>query len=136
VLGYGHYVAMCLNRYTNGWYLFDDTRCTPVADEADVVSPHAYILFYRRRGAAAPESAAVAADVAVAEPAGVEQPVDEPAPAPASAPAPAVEPGAVVEETAQSLEPAVVLTASPLAEASVAAHRVKRVDHDAKSLNF
>jgi hypothetical protein len=47
-LGGGHYTAHVKNRETGKWFLMDDSRVTP-ADEADVVSEQAYVLFYKRR---------------------------------------------------------------------------------------
>lgn len=47
-LGGGHYTAYALN--PNGaWSLYDDSRITMQIDPKEVVSPAAYVLYYRRR---------------------------------------------------------------------------------------
>ena len=45
----GHYTATCKNSIQNKWYYFDDSRVTPVTSQSEIVSPAAYLLFYRRR---------------------------------------------------------------------------------------
>lgn len=47
-LGGGHYTAYALND-ENEWCNFDDSRVTTDVTESEVVSPAAYMLFYRRR---------------------------------------------------------------------------------------
>jgi ubiquitin carboxyl-terminal hydrolase 4/11/15 len=48
-LGGGHYTAYCRNKIDLGWYNFNDAHTSPM-DPAQVLSPSAYLLFYRRRG--------------------------------------------------------------------------------------
>ena len=43
----GHYTAICKN-YDGNWYSYDDSECSS-AEEKDVCSKYAYVLFYRRR---------------------------------------------------------------------------------------
>ena len=43
----GHYTAICKN-YDGNWYSYDDSNCSE-AEEKDVCSKNAYVLFYRRR---------------------------------------------------------------------------------------
>lgn len=45
----GHYTSFCLHAETRKWYLFDDSRVTPVADANSVRTSAAYCLFYKRR---------------------------------------------------------------------------------------
>jgi len=45
----GHYTAYALNKNDKNWYKFDDSKCSPI-DASQVVSPDAYLLFYRLRG--------------------------------------------------------------------------------------
>jgi len=47
-LGGGHYTAYGQNRLNSQWYKFDDSSVSKV-DESRVVTPSAYVLFYRRR---------------------------------------------------------------------------------------
>jgi ubiquitin C-terminal hydrolase len=47
-LGGGHYTAHCLND-DGVWCYYDDSRITTNVDPKDVVSPAAYVLFYRRQ---------------------------------------------------------------------------------------
>ena len=47
----GHYTAFARNPYYKKWYNFDDTDVGR-ATEQDIVTKAAYVLFYRRRGAA------------------------------------------------------------------------------------
>lgn len=54
-VGGGHYTAFGKNIYTNEWYDFDDSSCSPVTGDASyrrksIVSEAAYSLFYRMRG--------------------------------------------------------------------------------------
>ena len=48
-LGGGHYTAYCLNKIDQNWYDFNDAK-TSLLDPSTVLSPSAYLLFYRRRG--------------------------------------------------------------------------------------
>jgi len=50
-LGGGHYTAYCRLPGTEKWYTFDDSSVQEM-DASGVKSPAAYVLFYRRRGAA------------------------------------------------------------------------------------
>ena len=43
----GHYTAICRN-YDGKWYSYDDSNCSE-AEEKEVCSKNAYVLFYRRR---------------------------------------------------------------------------------------
>ena len=43
----GHYTAICKN-YDGKWYSYDDSNCSE-AEEKEVCSKNAYVLFYRRR---------------------------------------------------------------------------------------
>ena len=45
---YGHYRAYCKHFVSGQWYEFDDERVKKV-DEEDIVSPNAYMLFYKLR---------------------------------------------------------------------------------------
>jgi len=45
----GHYTAYTLNKNDKNWYKFDDSKCSAI-DASQVVSPDAYLLFYRLRG--------------------------------------------------------------------------------------
>merc|ERR1711988_395063 len=44
----GHYTAICKNFDDQEWYCFNDSIVSP-AKEDDIVTPEAYVLFYRRR---------------------------------------------------------------------------------------
>ncbi|KAK9477267.1 hypothetical protein V1514DRAFT_334340 [Lipomyces japonicus] len=48
-LGGGHYTAHVKNFVDDKWYYFDDSSVRPVEQAQDVVTPAAYMLFYRRR---------------------------------------------------------------------------------------
>ena len=50
-LSAGHYTAFAKNPYYKKWFNFDDSNVDR-ASEKDVVTQAAYVLFYRRRGAA------------------------------------------------------------------------------------
>lgn len=60
-LGGGHYTAFAKVPGPAGgpaqWYCFDDSHVSPVADEADVKTSAAYVLFYRRRDTLAADPA-------------------------------------------------------------------------------
>lgn len=43
----GHYTAYCRNPIDGLWYVFDDTKVSPI-DESSIVTQDAYILFYHR----------------------------------------------------------------------------------------
>jgi len=45
--GGGHYTAYALNQKTNRWYYFNDSSARP-ANESEIVSPSAYVLFYKK----------------------------------------------------------------------------------------
>jgi ubiquitin C-terminal hydrolase len=45
----GHYTAYCKNSLDQEWYNFDDSSVSKVIDEQRVITPAAYLLFYRRR---------------------------------------------------------------------------------------
>ncbi|CAB4058669.1 USP15 [Lepeophtheirus salmonis] len=47
-MGGGHYTAMAKNKNDGEWYNFDDSN-VQLKKEKDVVTPAAYVLFYRRR---------------------------------------------------------------------------------------
>jgi len=47
-LGGGHYTAYAKNSRNGKWYKFDDSSVSEV-EESRVVTPSAYVLFYRRR---------------------------------------------------------------------------------------
>ena len=47
----GHYTAFAKNPYYNRWFNFDDSEVDRATEE-NVVSKAAYVLFYKRRGAA------------------------------------------------------------------------------------
>lgn len=57
-LGGGHYTAYGRNFMNERWYDFNDSSVSPLSDVRRVVSPQAYVLFYRRRspGAAGPSA--------------------------------------------------------------------------------
>lgn len=48
-MGGGHYTSYVLNSADQQWYLYDDSRVTPVEDTRELESSAAYLLFYRRR---------------------------------------------------------------------------------------
>merc|ERR1719197_1069691 len=54
-LGGGHYTAYARNINLRKWFKFDDSSVTEVSDPQQVVTPAAYILFYRRRDATVPD---------------------------------------------------------------------------------
>ena len=45
----GHYTAYGLNALTNKWYDFNDSSVSNVHSQDNIVSPGAYLLFYRKR---------------------------------------------------------------------------------------
>ena len=47
-LGGGHYTAYGKNFNSGKWYMFNDSSTHEVSPE-DVVTPQAYVLFYKRR---------------------------------------------------------------------------------------
>jgi ubiquitin carboxyl-terminal hydrolase 4/11/15 len=50
-LGGGHYTAYCKNLIDMNWYSFNDSSIRKIDNvEETVISPQAYVLFYRRRG--------------------------------------------------------------------------------------
>ncbi|KAF2803650.1 UCH-domain-containing protein [Mytilinidion resinicola] len=50
-LGGGHYTAFAQNFYDKEWYEYNDSSVSRRKDPASVVTPAAYLLFYRRRSA-------------------------------------------------------------------------------------
>ena len=48
----GHYTAVVHDAESDTWINCDDSICSPV-DEAEVVTPAAYVLFYQRRRSSA-----------------------------------------------------------------------------------
>lgn len=62
-LGGGHYTAFCRMPDDGRWYTFDDSSVHEM-DPGSVRSSAAYVLFYRRRGAADPDVAKVIAEAA------------------------------------------------------------------------
>ncbi|KAG7666111.1 uncharacterized protein J8A68_000367 [[Candida] subhashii] len=48
-IGGGHYTATVRNFRDGEWYLFNDSRVTKTASVSEIVTPAAYLLFYRRR---------------------------------------------------------------------------------------
>ncbi|XP_043240845.1 ubiquitin carboxyl-terminal hydrolase 31-like isoform X1 [Amphibalanus amphitrite] len=138
----GHYTALCRNATDGNWYRYDDSRVQRV-EEAAVVSPDAYILFYQRQtlrncaAEATPESGDHPRHWAYRIPvraAGDAAPAPAAAPA-AAAPAPAGAVGGVSEgeaaadttatESSEPAEPAAAATdeaadSSPAAPAAAA----------------
>lgn len=52
-LNFGHYTAKCFNESTQKWHNFNDSHVTDVSStslHSQIVTPSAYVLFYRRRG--------------------------------------------------------------------------------------
>lgn len=47
-INFGHYTAYAKNYFTNKWYDFDDSHVS-YKNEDDIVSPSAYVLFYKRQ---------------------------------------------------------------------------------------
>merc|ERR1711871_1737111 len=47
---FGHYTAYCKSESTRGWKEYNDSSVTQVTNPQSVVTYHAYVLFYRRRG--------------------------------------------------------------------------------------
>ena len=47
----GHYISYCKNPVASDWFIYDDQNVLPIQNRQQVVSQHAYILFYLRRGA-------------------------------------------------------------------------------------
>lgn len=45
----GHYTAYGFNDMFKKWYEFNDSSVSSVSDANEIVSPGAYLLFYRRR---------------------------------------------------------------------------------------
>ncbi len=50
-MGGGHYTAMAYHSELGQWYHYDDDSVQPITEDVTsaVVSPAAYILFYKRR---------------------------------------------------------------------------------------
>jgi hypothetical protein len=52
-LNFGHYTAQCFNEVHQKWFNFNDSMVSEVSQqdlESDIVTPRAYVLFYKRRG--------------------------------------------------------------------------------------
>jgi len=49
-MGGGHYTAYAINKDNQKWFNFDDNFVKEVEEEEQLVSPHAYLLFYKLRG--------------------------------------------------------------------------------------
>ena len=47
----GHYISYCKNPVESKWFIYDDQNVVPIQSEDQVITQHAYILFYIRRGA-------------------------------------------------------------------------------------
>lgn len=48
-LGSGHFVAFARNWIDQNWYFFDDEKVQPVADQTQICSRDAYIVFLQKR---------------------------------------------------------------------------------------
>ena len=49
-LSFGHYTAFCKNSVNEKWYEFNDSSVCEIKDLSKIVSPHAYVLFYKQKG--------------------------------------------------------------------------------------
>ena len=51
-LNFGHYTAQAFNTESNKWHNFNDSMVSEVKGnlQEDIVTPRAYVLFYRKRG--------------------------------------------------------------------------------------
>ena len=49
-LSYGHYTAFCKNSIDEKWYEFNDSSVCEIKDLSKIVSPNAYVLFYKQKG--------------------------------------------------------------------------------------
>ena len=47
-ISFGHYYSYCKNYTNNKWYNYDDANVTEI-DEKDLITKHAYMLFYKAR---------------------------------------------------------------------------------------
>jgi ubiquitin C-terminal hydrolase len=47
-IGSGHYVSYCKHKTSGSWYLFDDSRVTPISNPSSVEQTEAYVLFFQR----------------------------------------------------------------------------------------
>lgn len=66
-MGGGHYTAYCRLPGGDGqWHTFDDSHVTPM-EEGGVRTPAAYVLFYRRQGAAGEQGLAALLEEAEAQ---------------------------------------------------------------------
>ena len=52
VLNAGHYMSMAKNSETGQWYEFNDSMVRKIvdADESEIVTDAAYVVFYKLRG--------------------------------------------------------------------------------------
>ena len=51
-LSFGHYTAFCKNSVNGKWYEFNDSCVNEITDLSKIVSPSAYVLFYKQKGLA------------------------------------------------------------------------------------
>ena len=49
-LSFGHYTAFCKNSVNEKWYEFNDSCVNEITDLSKIVSPSAYVLFYKQKG--------------------------------------------------------------------------------------
>ena len=54
-LNFGHYTAKCFNVAENKWYTYNDSMVSQIKTmfsdiREEVVTPAAYVLFYKKRG--------------------------------------------------------------------------------------
>ena len=54
-LSFGHYTAKCFNEPENKWYTYNDSMVSQIKTlfsdlKDDIVTPSAYVLFYKQRG--------------------------------------------------------------------------------------
>ena len=47
-ISFGHYYSYCKNYTNSKWYNYDDANVSEV-DEKDLITKHAYMLFYKAR---------------------------------------------------------------------------------------
>ena len=48
-LVFGHYTAFCKNSIDNKWYEFNDSSINEIKDLSKIITPKAYVLFYRQK---------------------------------------------------------------------------------------
>ena len=49
-LNSGHYTAQCYNEPRKSWLNFNDSNVSDIDDLTDLITPRAYVLFYKKRG--------------------------------------------------------------------------------------